>query len=107
MNTAHTIRSFDGIAGATTQQTSTDTAQSLSSAILVSSSNKQPNGLIISIETAAIRYAFAATPTQAGAGHLGPIGSTIVLNSSQMIQKFKFISSGAGVHATLQITPLF
>lgn len=100
-------RNFDGVAGTTESAASTDTAQSLSSTVLESTSGARPNGLILTIEDAAIRYSWNATPTQAGLGHIGAIGSTIVLNSSQMVQKFQFISATAGVHAALQVTPLF
>ena len=104
------IKTFDGIAGPTFTQVSSDTAQTITAANLVdSSTNRRARGAIISVEDNGIRYAFNTDAVQAanGPGHLAATNSTIVLASGNMVHKFSFINSTNGSNAALQISPLF
>lgn len=98
---SESVRIFDGTAGTTFSQNSTDTAQSLTASGITNA-----GGAIITVETNSVRYAFTATPTQAGLGHLATAGTVIVLNSGSLVKNFKFISAVAATHGTLQISPL-
>lgn len=102
----YTVRTLDGDAGTTQSIASTNTAQSLAAAMIKDVTLGKANGAIITIETAPIRYTFNATPTQAGLGHIAEADTIIILNSSQMVHNFKFISHTADTHATLQVTPV-
>lgn len=95
----------DGDPGITSTVASADTVKNLLSERI--SGTKVATGCIISIESANIRYAFGVDPVAGGLGHLGTSGTTVVLNSSTLISKFRYISNAAGVASTLNITPLF
>jgi hypothetical protein len=99
-------RELDGDAGTTQSIASTNTAQGLATTMLTDTNLGKANGAIITIEDNSIRYAFNATPTQAGLGHIATANSVIILNSPQMVYNFKFISHANNTHAVMQVTPV-
>lgn len=101
-----TIRILDGNTGITTSVVSTNTAQNLPALTLTNAQGKRSNGVLITVETADIRYAFNATPTIAGLGHTLEAGTTIILNHPRSVAMFNFISKTTSTPATLQVTPI-
>ncbi len=100
--------SMDGVAGDTWTQTSTNAKASLTAANLLSAKNNRAIGVLITCETQPIKYTFGdSDPVSDGLGHvLAAAGSIKIMNSAN-VKTFQFISSTAGSHGVLQITPIF
>lgn len=96
---------LSGIPLTTVKVTSTDAAQSIADAV-TKSSNKSPSSILITCETADIRFAFGSTPTTT-LGHILYATYSIVLDNPKAIRDFKFISETAGTHGDLMITPFY
>lgn len=100
---------FDGSPGVTTTLTSSDTAQSLSAAILTVS-GRTCKGMIMTIETNPVRIAFGAAPTQGSTpdlGHVLDVGSTARFYGEDIASDFQYISANAGNAGYIQLTPLY
>lgn len=95
-----------GRPGITYQVSTTNSAAALAAAKLKVSNIYAESG-VISVEDAAIRYAFGVDPTQGGLGHKAFPGDIIKLNSKKALDDFKHISDASGVHADLQVTLSF
>lgn len=97
-------QAFGAVAGVTQVLASTDTAQPLPDLVV---DGKAAVSLDLSVETADIRIAFNATPTQAGLGHLIPAGERITIDNPADILNLKYISATASTPATIVITPRY
>jgi len=100
--------SMDGIPGETFTMNSTDAAQLLTAAGLLSSNGNRALGVLITCETKDIKFCLGgATPVSGGLGHVLAVGQSLSLNSGPAVKLFKFISSTAGQAGVLMITPFF
>ena len=100
--------SMDGVAGDTWSQTSTNAKASLTAANLLSAKNNRAIGVLITCETQAVKFTFGdSDPVSDGLGHILASAQSIQINNSSSIKSFQFISSTAGSHGVLQITPFF
>lgn len=99
---------FEGVAGATTRQASTDTAATINAAVLASGT-VLAKGIFVQVDTNSIRLAFGGATPVAGAGGLGvtlAAGDTMKM-SYTTAKKMKLVSAASGVHGGINITPEF
>lgn len=100
-----------GQAGITRQQASTNTAAQLSLEIRKANKVDDDAGAAqavhVSVEGAAIRYAFGVDPTTGGLGHLLSDGETIRIAGADNVEALKVVSAEADTAATLHATPEF
>jgi len=100
---------FEGVAGTTFKQTSTDTATVLTATSLLSSDGNRAIGALISCQTNSVRFAFNATPVE-GAGGLGhdiDNGEWMYIRGSSLLKAMKIISATGQSAGVLTITPFF
>jgi len=98
----------EGVAGTTFTQTSTNTAAVLTAASLLSASGNRCLGALITCETNDVRFALGdAVPVSDGLGHVLADEQSIWLGSAAALQSMQIISSTAGAHGVLMITPFF
>jgi hypothetical protein len=97
--------------GQTVTITTTDTATLLETLYNASSGTTAVNfttakikAILLSCETADVRFAFGATPTQAGLGHILHATQDLRLVSPSLIQRMKIISKTALTPAKIQVT---
>ena len=96
-----------GCPGTTVTVLSTNTSQTLSTAV---PPDKYAGiiGVYIYLETNNVRYAWGTAPVVATPlGCLLMAGQTLQLNNPEAALGFKFISAVAGAHGRLQVTYLF
>ncbi len=95
-----------GSVGTTTKLTSTNTAQSLSAALLTdSASGRKLAAATFIFEENDIRIAIGATPTQAGLGPLMYPGDSMRIVGIENLTNFMYISADSGVHGYIQVIP--
>jgi len=97
----------NGIMGATYRVATTDTATGLAANILANASGSKCDGVTLVCETANVRIAINADPTE-GATGLGLImypGDFIRLIGEADVAGMKYISATSGVAGVLQILP--
>jgi hypothetical protein len=96
-----------GTMGTTTRIASTDTAAGITAGLLSDASSRRACAAVISIDTASIRVAFNATPTQgaSGIGHTLFSGDSWRIVGRENLENLLFISAANGVAGGLQITP--
>jgi hypothetical protein len=97
-----------GTMGVTTRVASSDTAASVSAALLLSNSrNAVAAAATISVETNNIRVAFRVTPTvgASGIGHLMTPGDSWRIVGRENLEQLQFISAATGVAGAIMITP--
>lgn len=99
--------SIDGRPGDTAKYTSGDVAASLPAAVLTDS-GADAVGLLISVETYAVRITFGdgVDPTTALGHYLGP-GYILRVYGNDLVSTFQYINASAGQNAVLQITPFY
>lgn len=96
---------IDGRPGSTAKYTCSDTATALPAAVLTDS-GADVVGLLITVETYAVRFAFVASPTTALGHYLSP-GYSYRLYGNSLVSNFKYINASVGQNAILQITPFY
>lgn len=108
-NATDEILSVQGVPIAPTRTyTSTDVAQNLPDSIINRGDNRQPSAILITCETANIRWTVGGNvPTQAGRGHILYDQQSLRIADWEWIRTFSYISAAAGTPATLQITAEF
>jgi hypothetical protein len=97
---------FTGDPGVTEKGTLGDTAALLTSYCTVDTT-KEIIGVLISVETNPIRFAFnGTTPTQgaAGVGHKLSSGQSMKLTNTSQVETMRVINHDNGSNAILQIT---
>ena len=93
-----------GEPGVTEKVATTDTAVLLTS-LLTMDSSKEAIGVLLTVETNPIRFAFGGTtPAQAGAGHMLSAGQSLKLISPTQVSSMMVISHTNGSHAALHVT---
>lgn len=100
--------SITGVPSATFRMASTNTAQALTAAKLVSEGIRAKR-VVIAVETNSVRVAWSATPTQ-GATSLGVTlnnGDVLTLESPAAAERLLFLSAVADTHGVLQISVEF
>lgn len=103
---------FTGKTGSTVAETSTNTAQDIDTGI-TGLAFKNSDGVLISslfITCSAndLRYSFIATPIESALGHvLVKDRDGIWIHGAANIRAFRYISSVAGAHAVLALTPFY
>jgi hypothetical protein len=101
---------FEGVPGATTRQASTDTAATISAALLVAADGTLAKGVLFQADTNTIRIAFGGATPVAGAGGLGhtlAAADTFYVKGYTAAKKMKLVSAATGVHGGINITPEF
>ncbi len=105
----HSVITFDGHAGDTFTQTSTNAKASLTAANLLNDNNRRAIAVYITVETQNIKFTVGdSDPVSSGLGHVlvkDLVG--IYIRGSKACKDFQFISASAGSHGVLQITPFF
>ena len=102
------VFTMDGAPGDTWTQTSTNTKASLTSANLLSSKNNRAISVLITCETNDVKFTIGdSDPVSSGLGHVLAKDQSIMLSNAGVLKTFQFISSAAGSHGVLQITPFF
>ena len=101
------MRTFEtlGSMGPTYTITTSDTATALAALVLATADGRTLTAATFAFETANIRIAVDATPTQAGLGVLMYPGDVMRLVGRENLNGFKHISAGAGVHGKIQVMP--
>ena len=93
-----------GEPGVTEKVTLGDTAALLTSYLTMDSS-KEAIGVLLTVETNPIRFAFGGTtPTQAGTGHMISAGQSLKLISQTQVSSMMVINHTNGSNAVLQVT---
>jgi len=90
-------------------QTSTNAAQNLTAANIISGTAR-PIGALITVVTNDIIFTLGgSTPVSQGLGHMVDIDvdNVIELTSGAQVKNFQFISQTAGSHGVLMITVMF
>lgn len=87
-----------------------DTAEQVDdiSSFVRQSGGKNVVGLLITVETNDIRFAWGTNPTQGGSpdvGHVLSAGGSLKLSNHKQIIDFRFINKTNGADAVLQVTP--
>jgi hypothetical protein len=93
-----------GEPGVTEKATLGDTAALLTS-YLTMDTTKEAIGVLLTVETNPIRFAFGGTtPTQAGTGHMLSPGQSLKLISPTQVSTMQVINHTNGSNAVLQVT---
>ena len=93
-----------GEPGVTEKATLGDTAALLTS-YLTLDSTKEAIGVLLTMETNPVRFAFGGTtPTQAGTGHMLSPGQSLKLISPTQVSTMMVINHTNGSNAVLQVT---
>lgn len=100
---------FDGVAGETWQQTSSNTAQTLTAANLLGSGDSEKcKGLFLHVTVQSVLVAFGGkVAAQTTVGHLLTAGDTLYIRSWGTASEMQFISAASGSHGTLTLTAEF
>ena len=62
-------------------------------------------GVLVTVETYDLRFAWGTNPTQAGVGHILYVGQSLKLTNHKQIIDFRFINKTNGENSVIQITP--
>lgn len=101
--------SVAGTPSTTFRMASTNAAQRLTAANLVTAAGKRCKRAVVAVETNSVRVAWGTDPTQ-GAGSVGVTlnnGDVLTLESPAAVEGLRFISAVSGTHGVLQVSVEF